>query len=143
MADLTTWYRSRMAKITDGVEEAMEDAGIEGEELMRHLIETRGTGRQWSRPWGPNGRTASTPGRDDTGKMKRAVGSRTLRKGGSAQVRFGWVSGTREDYFRYQESGFHNELVGIDVPGMYALQDARDETLNKLKDRLARLAKRG
>ena len=111
--DLVRWYKSKMTRVDEGVDEAMDDAGAFGKELGQHFIETRGTGREWTRP-GPTGRTGSSPGRVDTAKL-----------------RIGWVGGTREDYFQFQETGF-THVSGINVPGMYALQDATDAALSQL-----------
>ena len=128
--DLVRWYKSKMTRVDEGVDEAMDDAGAFGKELGQHFIETRGTGREWTRP-GPTGRTGSSPGRVDTAKMRDAFGFRKTTQGGSRQLRIGWVGGTREDYFQFQETGF-THVSGINVPGMYALPDATDAALSQL-----------
>lgn len=130
---LVNWYRSKMMKIQEGTEDAMQDAGEAGKEIGRYLIETRGTGRTWLYP--RNGREGSYPGRVDTGKMRDAFGFRLTTQGNSRQMRVGWVSGTREDYFKYQEGGFTHPS-GIDVEGMHALQDAVEEAFSRLKENL-------
>lgn len=129
------WYRSKMAKVQDGIDEAMEDAGQMGEDLMKEYIQTRGTGRIWAYP--RNGRDGSYPGRVDSGKMLRAVGHRTLNRGGSKQLRIGWVSGTREDYFWLQDEGFEHPN-GMTIEGMNSLQDATEAALNDLMVNLRR-----
>ena len=105
----------------------------EGKAQMVQNIETRGTGKTWEHAWGPNGRAASTPGRDDTGQMKGAVeGPETvsgLPNGASGFL--GWPEGSPE-YFRHQENGFYNVLIGVDVTEMRALRDAADETTTEV-----------
>lgn len=128
--DLVRWYKSKMVKVDEGVDEAMKVAGELGERVGKELINTRGTGRVWSRP-APSGRIASIPGRVDSGKMLRAFKYRTTTQGGSRQLRVGWVSGTREDYFKAQEGGFEHPY-GITVEGMHALQDAGEAALVEL-----------
>lgn len=137
--DLVRWYKSKMTRIEDGVDEAMDAAGEFGKELGQQYISTRGTGREWTRP-GPSGRDASTPGRVDSGKMRDAFGFRKTTQGNSRQLRIGWVSGTREDYFQFQETGF-THFSGIDVPGMYALQDATEAAMAQLMQDLKRKVK--
>lgn len=137
--DLVRWYRSKMTRVEEGVDEAMDDAGQFGEDLMKQYIETRGTGRVWSRP-SASGRDRSTPGRVDSGKMRDAVGHRKTTQGGSRQLRIGWVSGTREDYFQFQETGF-THVSGVPVEGMHALQDATDAALTQLMQDLRRNVK--
>ena len=128
--DLVRWYKSKMTRIDEGVEEAMTSAGELGKDLGRHYIETRGTGKTWTRP-GPTGRDGSIPGRVDTGAMRDAFGYRKTTQGNSRQLRVGWVTGKREDYFQFQETGF-THISGIDVPGMYALQDATAAAFEQL-----------
>lgn len=137
--DLIRWYRSKMRKVEDGVDEAMDDAGISGKELGRYYIETRGTGKTWAYP--RNGREGSRPGRVDTGKMRDAFGFRKTTQGGSRQLRVGWVTGTREDYFKFQEGGFDHVMAGVHVEGMYALQDATEEAFKVLAEELKRRIK--
>lgn len=126
--DLVRWYRSKMTRVEEGVDEAMDDAGQYGEDLMKHYIETRGTAK------------SGKPGRVDTGKMRDAVGHRKTTQGGSRQLRIGWVTGTREDYFQFQETGF-THVSGVPVEGMHALQDATDAALTQLMQDLRRNVK--
>lgn len=136
---LVNWYRSKMRPLEEGVDDAMDYAGEVGQELGRYYIETRGTGRTWAYP--RNGRSGSIPGRVNTGKMRDAFGYRKTTQGGSRQLRVGWVSGTREDYFQLQEGGFEHPS-GIDVEGMHALQDATEEALKVLAEEIKRNVKR-
>jgi hypothetical protein len=129
---LGSWYRSKMQRVEEGVDDAMDDAGQKGEDMMKFYIMTRGTQKMWTHPWGPNNREGSIPGRVDTGKMLDAVGHRKTTQGNSRQLRVGWVSGTREDYFWMQDQGFKHPFAGS-VEGMYALQDATDYAFEELK----------
>lgn len=135
---LVNWYRSKMRPVEAGVDDAMDEAGGIGKELGRHYIETRGTQRMWLYP--RNGRDGSYPGRVDTGKMRDAFGFRKTTQGGSRQLRVGWVSGTREDYFKYQEGGFEHPS-GLQVEGMYAVQDATEEAFRVLAEELKKRVK--
>lgn len=135
---LIAWYKSKMRKVEEGVDDAMDVAGELGETLGKEYISTRGTGRTWQHPW--NGRDGSYPGRVDTAKMLNAFGHRKATQGGSRQLRIGWVSGTREDYFYLQEGGF-THVSGVTVEGMHALQDATDEAFQELARELKRRVK--
>lgn len=120
---LFKWYRSKMTKVQTGTEKALKRAGEEGESLIKEYIATRGTAK------------SGKQGRIDTKKMYNAVGHRILGRGESLQVRFGWVSGTREDYFQYQETGFQH-VGGVTVEGMYAISDAAEKILGNLEREL-------
>ena len=104
----------------------------EGESEMVDFIETRGTLREWEKPWGRSARSASIPGRDDTGAMKNAVVGEVIEVN-AFRVKgvLGWPEGSPE-YFRLQENGFYHRLSQEDVPGMRALRDAADNTRSKL-----------
>lgn len=126
--DLIRWYRSKMKKVEDGVDEAMDEAAEAGKEVGKYLIENK--------PWTSNSRINGGPrrGRVDSRKMLDAFGARKTTQGGSRQLRVGWVSGTREDYFQFQEGGF--VARGVEVEGLHALQDATEEAFAVLADRL-------
>ena len=127
------------------IPEAMEDLQIElaneGADKMREYIETRGvygmTGRIWNRRF--NGRDRSAPGRVDSGKMLDAVGIKIQKGANKTFSIFGWV-GEFEEYFRAQEYGFSKGgfRPPIEVPGMFALRDAR----RYVENILPRLAKK-
>ena len=112
----TATLRSRAKALRDGSDEVVLDSAEYGAGLMRHYIETRGTGYV-----GP-GLRATAEGRIDTGQMYDDVGVGQVRRNPSGvAVNFGWV-GNVEDYYRWQEDGFGK------VPPMHALLDASIKT---------------
>lgn len=127
--DLVNWYKSKVVKIEEATEESVKEAGQFGEDRLHEYIETRGTGYTWKYP--RDGRTGSFPGRVATGKMLRAAKYRINKVRSGLQIRLGWVTGTREEYFKYQEGGFRHQS-GIEVKGMYAVQDAADDMFREL-----------
>lgn len=128
---------------------ARQDLQIElataGEEKMKQLIETRGTGRRWKKPHRAKDnpatgdlRIGSYPGRVNTGNMRDSVTKRFEIGDIKSFAAFGWLR-NQEDYFLYQEYGFNHLKAGYRVPGMFALRDAR---LYVTKEVLPRLAKK-
>lgn len=106
--------------------------------MMKDLIASRGTNRQWSRAW--NGRTHSGPGRIDTGNMYEAVTWWVSPDGYRGE--FGWLN-NREPYFLYQEEGFPHWITGEMVPAMLALQDAGLAAQEDFVRRLTQAVKNG
>ena len=130
---LSVWAAKKVEETKERVDDVIEASVAEGAADMKQMIMTRGTGRTWTRP-GPSGRTGSYPGRVDSGNMLNAVGS-SFRRGGQSEGRFGWLGGDPQGYYGLQEGGFRH-VSGIDVPGMYALQDARADTIAKVVARI-------
>lgn len=129
------------ARLMTRVEEIVNEVLGEGAEKMRTNIETRGTGKRWSHPWGPNGRTSSSPGRVDTGQMVREVQGEVIASDNTSVTGvLGWPEGSPE-YYRHQEHGFNHVLTGEDVEEMRALRDAADETTPELIYELTRIAR--
>lgn len=129
------------ARLMKRVERVMNDELGEGAELMQGYIETRGTGKEWSHPWGASGRTASRPGRVDTGQMVREVQGEVIASDNTSVTGvLGWPEDSPE-YYRHQEHGFEHVLTGEDVEEMRALRDAVDETTPKLFAALTDLAR--
>lgn len=113
---------------------------------MKKLISTRGTNKPWTRP--TKGRktgrvkTTSAPGRIDSGDMLNAVTSRVEQGPKQTIATFGWIGANPQDrqYFEAQEKGF---LAGgfrppVNVPGMFALRDARIYVSQVVLPKLAR-----
>lgn len=120
------------------IEDALEESLNEGADEMRGMIESRGTGNQWSRP-GPSGRTGSYPGRVDSGNMLNDVESQISDRGDNyVEGWLGWKDNSPL-YYRLQENGFNHRLAGRDIPGMMALRDAAEETEKILEDKLRRI----
>ena len=125
--------RLDQGKFNTFAKQALEGELAQGKAQMVNNIETRGTGKTWHHAWKPSGRTGSTPGRDDTGLMKRSVdGPETVTALPNGATGFlGWPEGSPE-YFRHQENGFRNVLIQVDVEEMHALRDAADETTTEV-----------
>ena len=118
-----------MGRISTVMRETLEEARHE----MVESIETRGTGRTWTKPWsGGTGRGASIPGRDDTGGMKGDVIGEVVESN-AKRVRgvLGWPEGSPE-YYSLQEDGFYNWLSRENVAPMRALRDASENATDKL-----------
>lgn len=112
--DPVRWFRGKVTRIEDGVEEALQLAMDDGAQIMRDNIATRGTAK------------SGKAGRIETGKMIGDVKARVYpgTDRGNQVGRFGWID-NREDYYGYQEGGFEH-VNGGEVEGMYALQDAAE-----------------
>ena len=112
--EIIKWWRGRIEATQDSTEVALYDAAVDGEQLMKHYISTRGTV------------ASGKEGRIDTGRMINAVSSFVARRGDNrTQMGFGWTR-EKKKYFLLQEGGFVNPMTGNDVEGMYALTDAAD-----------------
>lgn len=134
-------------KQLEGVAKSVDSAGQDlqmelakaGRDEMVRLIETRGTGRQWKKPW--RGRKSgrykqtSSPGRVDSGDMRNAVGVRFERGAQQTNVAFGWIRNF-ENYFGYQDQGFYHKQKGETVEGMFALRDARQYVATQVLPKL-------
>lgn len=127
--DPKQWIQSKIDKIESANRESMTEALQEGENIMRHFIETRGTADSGKR------------GRIETGKMLGAVNSKIIEQ--NKQIfrgSFGWID-LQENYFFYQENGFHHVRSGKMIEGMYALQDSASEVWVNLRENLGRNAR--
>lgn len=132
----------RLAKINlgDEFEKALDTALEQGEDAMKEAIATRGTGRQWSRPWGD--RTGSFPGRVDSGDMQSDVrGVVTSKTNDSAEGNLGWDENS-PDYYAYQEQGFEHVITGEYIEGMRALRDSAELTKTTLIQEVEDIARR-
>lgn len=118
------------APLMDRAQEALENALEKGEEAMKEMVATRGTGKTWSHPW--RGREGSYPGRVDTGNMQKEVrGEITERTPRRVAGNLGWDENSA-DYIRLQDNGFRHVLAGEDVEGMMALRDGAEIAKNSL-----------
>lgn len=136
-SDPVKWFRAKMAHIEDVSVEAVDQATDDGVTIMKELIETRGTGKTWSSTWFGGDRTASMPGRVDTGHMRDSVTKNPVKVSGKGNIYggFGWLH-HRDDYFAYQEGGFEHWRTGEYVEGMYAMVDAAELAFGQLQDHL-------
>lgn len=118
------------------VAEVTESALQEGQKEMREMIGSRGTGKTWVKPWGKSERTASIPGRVDTGQMQRdAKGEIESKTADTVVGSLGWKNGSPV-YMRAQEGGFRHNITGEDVSGMFALRDSGEAMRKKLVSEL-------
>lgn len=126
-----------MARTADVLADVLGD----GKDRMVEFIETRGTLREWEKGWGRSTRTASIPGRDDTGQMKSdVIGEVTSASAQHVRGILGWPDGSPE-YYRHQENGFFHTIAQRDVEEMNALRDASEATTDDLVVSLTRLVR--
>jgi hypothetical protein len=144
-----------LEKMGRAADQALEDMQIElaqmGRDKMVEYIETRGTGRRWgtdSRPEPMHAkekpligslRAGSFPGRVNTGRMRDAVRIKLDKGPRRVSSAFGWIDAPSDDekYFRAQEYGMKLEQrqgfrKSINIPGMFALRDARLHVVSKM-----------
>lgn len=119
-------------KVDRALEDVAEQVAGEGQEVVYGFIDTRGTGRTWSRTY--NGRKGSFPGRDASGQMRADVEQDTKISKNSVTASFGWLY-HYEEYYGMQEGGFDHPITGK-VEGMYAMHDAADLMLKRSADLL-------
>lgn len=123
----------------DRIEAAVAEAADKGKDVMREAVETRGTGKTWSRPW--FGREGSYPGRVDTGDMLDGIdGKVTDRNSNSVTGVLGWDDGAPM-YVALQNNGFRHILTGEDVEGMMALRDGAEVARNSLISDIEEIAR--
>lgn len=124
----SVWF-NRIVKDTERYNaDDMGQAGVYGRDKMKEYISTRAT--QWGRE------VMGREGRIESGDMLRAVGYRDGKFGATGRrVEIGWIT-DRQDYYRYQERGFNNKRTGKWVQGMFALQDAVEDTIRFLDRKL-------
>ena len=113
------------SRLLDIVEKKMRETVDFGEDRMKTMIETRGTGETWSRP-SKSGRTGSYPGRVDTGKMIGGVKAEVERNRNSIVGQYGWIDENPE-WHAHQEWGFKHAITGKFIRGMRSLRDSANE----------------
>lgn len=131
------------------MEELTLEAAQEGAEKMRELVETKGTGEQWTKPLRakekpPRGnlKDYSEPGRVNTGNMRDLIRARVQRGEKQVQAAFGWIDplDANDKYILAQEYGF--SAGGFRPPksiaGMFARRDARLYVQTQVIPRLLR-----
>lgn len=120
-------------QITQEIKNAINVEVQQGEQLMKETIETSGLGVEWQRSH--NGRTMSSPGRVDTGRMRDSVEHDFQDNGDSAIGRFGWLN-KWEEYFGYQEGGFFHNQANRQIRAMHAVSDAEDIVMENLERKI-------
>lgn len=124
---LDKWFVGFVDKVDNAVDDAMDQIAEEGEQMVKEFIDTRGTGRTWSRTYYKAGkpRRASRPGRVWTGDMRKDIEGESDRLSNeTARASFGWIN-NYEEYYGLQEGGFEHPQTG-EVEGMFAMHDAAD-----------------
>ena len=146
--DLTKWFRGKVEKHNEMVEQVFREGAALGEQIIKDRIETAGTGREWEGNWetaphGTAGRHSSDPGRDASGEMKSAVHSwYSTGKDGKSRMAFGWTNPSqRKEYFLFQEGGFDHAITGEHIEGMYAVSDAAQFVFDYVHEELDRRMK--
>lgn len=127
VGSIVSWFKSKVEAVEQGNADLIQEMVQDGEATMKHLISTRGTAN------------SGKAGRIDTGRMLNAVTHSFNPKtaGGNVSGRFGWLQ-DKQDYFGFQEGGFHNVRAGVDVEGMYALVDAYELVSRELQEKIRR-----
>lgn len=140
--DLVGWVAAFVDRLEDAIVNTVQEAVDYGEDTVKEIIQSEGTGRSWDDSWdtfshATPGRYQSAPGRVASGRMAGAVDS-SLERTGSGNVvvgSFGWL-GDVPGYFLAQEGGYKHNISGAEIEGMYAIHDAGDLAFNYLNNRL-------
>lgn len=137
------WSNRSMSEMSSMAERIVEDAIVDGADVMRNNIMTRGTDKQWGGFWPSRAqgrKDHSTSARFDTGEMRDSVESEMLIRSRARVVgQFGWLK-NQQEYFQYQEKGF-NHRNGQVIPAMNALRDAFTYATNKVESELRKAFK--
>jgi hypothetical protein len=134
---LDKWFIAKVAKLDTRVEKVVSDMTLEGQDMLKDMIRTRGTGKTWSRTYVKNGisRSASRPGRVWTGDMLDNIEEDVNVSADAVMGSFGWIN-TYEDYYGLQDVGFTQSRTGIEIAGMFAMADAADWARIEFKKRM-------
>ncbi len=126
--NIDDWVRGLIAKIENVADVAVTETVQESSVLMKEMIASRGTNKQWSGFYeGRSGRLRdrSGVGRIDSGAMINSVNSQMIIDTRSHfEGQFGWINGDPNGYFVLQENGFYNRLASVWVAPMNALRDS-------------------
>lgn len=130
--DIVNWYRGAVVAKERAARGELERSVEEGAEIARGIILTVNT-------------TKSGPGRVESGDMVRDIDHRVddLAGGGSRGF-FGWLNAANspgKDYYVYQEGGFTQASSGQYIQGMYAIADAADAVIGRMRDRITSAVK--
>lgn len=123
----------------DCLDKAMIDAMSLGVETGKDVIESTGTDREWTRPWG--GRSGTGRGRIDTGEMLDEFRADVDIDRNETRGELGWIR-KQEDYYLFQDLGFWHVLSQREIEGMFALREASEEAWNLLRDKCQDCAER-
>jgi len=127
-------------KIENVVDVAVTETVDEASVLMKQMIASRGTDKQWSTYYqGRSGRwrNHSGVGRIDSGAMYDAVGSQMIIDTRNRFTgEFGWVNGDPNGYYVLQENGFYNNYASIWVEPMNALRDSFSNSIFVIRTKI-------
>lgn len=140
ISGLDDLLRIERINLPNEFEDAMTKAMDAGQDALKDAINTRGTGKKWSRPW--NGREGSYPGRVDTGNMlSEAKGQVTGKTAHSVDGELGWPEDS-PDYIAYQDQGFYHVIANENIEGMMALRDSAELAERVLVDEIENIARK-
>ncbi|QDH92194.1 hypothetical protein SEA_DEJAVU_45 [Microbacterium Phage DejaVu] len=140
ISGLDDLLRIERINLPDEFEGAMTKAMEQGEDALKEAINTRGTGNEWTRPWGD--RSGSYPGRVDSGDMLNAAkGKVTGKDAHSVDGELGWPEDSPE-YISYQDQGFYHVLANRDIEGMMALRDSAELAERVLVEEVENIARK-
>lgn len=140
ISGLNDLLRIERINLPEEFDNAMTKAMDAGQDALKDAINTRGTGKTWSRPWG--GREGSFPGRVDRGDMLSAAkGEVTKKDAHSVDGLLGWPEDS-PDYIAYQDQGFYHVLVDEQIEGMMALRDSAELAERVLVDEIENIARK-
>jgi len=130
-------------RLRDNVDQELSavirEAGQEGQEAGRHIIDTSPTPGDWSRRFRNNPRWKESvregTGRNETGHMREMYSFHVIKDSRDEKsVEIGWVYGA-PSYAADQEHGFEHEFAGW-VPGMNAQEKSKPVVKKFVSDRL-------
>lgn len=119
---LQSWLKDLEKGVNRDAQEAALDAGIRGQKMMEHVIDTT--------------ESSLAPGKDNrnwTFNMRNSLDSKVDRKGTTISVQAGWLH-NKENYFLLQEYGadlVNGSHVTVITP-MHALDQGYNEMLKTL-----------
>lgn len=118
--DLAFWFERRVAEITQGAKDVIQDGALEIALEVVHNVETRGTPKSGKR------------GRIETGKMRDSATAEVTK---DTNTEYEVRSGFRDApfYTFFQERGTET------IPAMYAVSDAYEAILPEIEERLSNL----
>ena len=142
ISGLSDLLRIERIDLPGEIKQAMDTAMEDGEDALKEAINTRGTGREWTRPWGASGRTGSIPGRVDRGEMlTKAKGATTNVARHEVDGVLGWPEDS-DEYIAYQDQGFEHVITGEYIEGMMALRDSAELAERSLVNELENIARK-
>lgn len=135
-------YLKMAREMKNIIEQELTEAGRDGADEARKVLDASGTGKTWSPgPWGAGG----TGDRSETDKMRDALGYRIVR-GQNVGLDVGWTD-IWEEYFGIQDegfaaTGFRTPSPNDNVKGMGVMAHLRTYMRGKVDEALDRAMER-